>query len=166
MGAVTKGLGLEFRVQGYIGALHWGYTEIMENRMETTATKPQNFIPLSSSHQKNKKGFVVWVRWTPHPVIVTIGDSSNYIRVLLYSYYTTITGWGVLLRYGALAPRTLIPNPTSGIPTIGVNAEPQTKPDRPLRWWQKTQYLRLSGCQPRTKPPNKMKNPEPLNPKL
>ena len=35
----------------------------------------------------------------PHPVIVTIRDHSNYIRVLLYSYYTTITGWGVLLRH-------------------------------------------------------------------
>ena len=32
------------------------------------------------------------VRWTPHPVIVTIGDNRNYVRVLLYSYYTTITG--------------------------------------------------------------------------
>ena len=37
-------------------------------------------------------------RWTPHPVIVTIRDNKDYIRVLLYSYYTTITGWGVLLR--------------------------------------------------------------------
>ena len=41
----------------------------------------------------------VYVRWTPHPVIVTIRDNRGYIRVLLYSYYTTITGWGVLLRY-------------------------------------------------------------------
>ena len=37
--------------------------------------------------------------WTPHPVIVTIRDNRDYIRVLLYSYYTTITGWGVLLRH-------------------------------------------------------------------
>ena len=36
-------------------------------------------------------------RWTTHPVIVTIRDNRDYIRVLLYSYYTTITGWGVLL---------------------------------------------------------------------
>ena len=43
-------------------------------------------------------GFRVYVRCTPHPVIVTIGDNRDYIRVLLYSYYTTITGWGVLLR--------------------------------------------------------------------
>ena len=33
-------------------------------------------------------------RWTPHPVMVTIMDNKDYIRVLLYSYYTTITGWG------------------------------------------------------------------------
>ena len=38
-----------------------------------------------------------WVRWTPHPVIVAIGDNRDYLRVLLYSYYTTITGRGVLL---------------------------------------------------------------------
>ena len=25
-------------------------------------------------------------------------DNRDYVRVLLYSYYTTITGWGVLLR--------------------------------------------------------------------
>ena len=42
---------------------------------------------------------VVSVRWTPHPVIVTIMDNKDHIRVLLYSYCTTITGWGVLLRY-------------------------------------------------------------------
>ena len=35
----------------------------------------------------------------PHPVIVTIGENGDNIRVLLYSYYTTITGWGVLLAY-------------------------------------------------------------------
>ena len=43
---------------------------------------------------------MVWVWWTPHPVIVTIRDPRDYIRVLLYSSYTTITGWRVLLRYG------------------------------------------------------------------
>ena len=32
------------------------------------------------------------VRRIPHPVIVTIRDNKDYIRVLLYSYYTTITG--------------------------------------------------------------------------
>ena len=29
---------------------------------------------------------------------MTIGDDRNYIRVLLYSYYTTF-GWGVLLTH-------------------------------------------------------------------
>ena len=37
---------------------------------------------------------MVLIRWTPHPVIVTIGDNRDYIRVLLYSHYTTIAGWG------------------------------------------------------------------------
>ena len=40
----------------------------------------------------------VGVRWTPHPAIVTIRDKKPCIRVLLYSYYATITGRGVLLR--------------------------------------------------------------------
>ena len=30
----------------------------------------------------------------PHPVIVSIRDNQDYIRVLLYSYCTTIKGWG------------------------------------------------------------------------
>ena len=30
------------------------------------------------------------LRWIPHPVIVTIMDNKDYIRVLLYSYYTTL----------------------------------------------------------------------------
>ena len=37
---------------------------------------------------------VICLGWTPQPVIVTIGDNRDYIRVLLYSYYTTIRGWG------------------------------------------------------------------------
>ena len=36
----------------------------------------------------------IYLRWTPHPVIVTIRDNKEYIRVRLYSCYTTITGWG------------------------------------------------------------------------
>ena len=39
-----------------------------------------------------------YFRWTPHPVIVTTRENRDHIRVLLYSYYTTITGRGVLLR--------------------------------------------------------------------
>ena len=45
-------------------------------------------------------GLGIRVRWTPHLVIVAIRDNKGYVRVLLYSYYTTITGWGVLLRLG------------------------------------------------------------------
>ena len=36
----------------------------------------------------------VLLRWTPHPEIVTIRDSKDYVRVLLHSYYTTITRGG------------------------------------------------------------------------
>ena len=42
----------------------------------------------------------VWIRWTPHSVIVTLKDNGDYIRVLLYSRDTTITGWKLLLNFG------------------------------------------------------------------
>ena len=45
------------------------------------------------------------LRRTPHPVIVTIRDNKDHISVLLYSSYTTITGWGVLLNYHDHRPR-------------------------------------------------------------
>ena len=34
-------------------------------------------------------------------VIVTIRDNRDYIGILIYSYYTTIAGWRVLLSYEA-----------------------------------------------------------------
>ena len=38
-------------------------------------------------------------RWTPNPLILTIRDNTDHIRVLLYSCFTALTGWrgGVLL---------------------------------------------------------------------
>ena len=44
-------------------------------------------------------GSTISFRWTRHPVIVSIRDNRDYIRVLLYSHYTTFTGWGILLKY-------------------------------------------------------------------
>ena len=35
----------------------------------------------------------------PHSVIVTIRHDKDYLRVLSYSYDTTIAGWGVLLTH-------------------------------------------------------------------
>ena len=55
-------------------------------------------LALPSGEMINMNLSNVDLRWTPHPVIVTIRDNRDYIRVLLNSYYTTITGWGVLLR--------------------------------------------------------------------
>ena len=52
--------------------------------------------PKGSKEQWNPN---IYLRWTPHPIIVTIGDNRDCTRVLLYSYYTTIKGWGVLLKY-------------------------------------------------------------------
>ena len=48
-------------------------------------------------HPGFRASTVFWFRWTPQPVIVTIRDHGYDTGVLLYSYYTTITGWGVLL---------------------------------------------------------------------
>ena len=39
-------------------------------------------------------------------VIGTIKDSGNCIEVLLFSYYTNITGWGVHLMYTLLYHKT------------------------------------------------------------
>ena len=49
---------------------------------------------MMNSHPRLK----IDLRWTPHPVIVTIRDKKEYVRVLLNPYYPTITGWGVLIR--------------------------------------------------------------------
>ena len=64
--------------------------------------------PLGGLQEHWRTGGMKYIRWTPHPVIVTIRDIKDYIRVLLFSYYTTVTGWGVLLRNttGILGPQT------------------------------------------------------------
>ena len=53
----------------------------------------------SGLHTLDFETIGVYLRWTPHPVIVAVRDSKDYIRVLLYSYYATIAGWGVLMVY-------------------------------------------------------------------
>ena len=71
---------MEAGIMGFIGGilgLSSGNIGIMEKKMEIIIM-----------------GVRVYFRWTPHPVIVTIRDTRDYIGVLLYSYYTTITGWG------------------------------------------------------------------------
>ena len=61
-----------------------------------------------------------YVRWTPHPVIVTIRDNRDNIRVLVYSYYTTITGWGgppkkYYYRDGIINEESDAPSPSSAV---------------------------------------------------
>ena len=53
---------------------------------------------LIDTTQKDSGMTLICFRWIPHPVMVAIGDNKDSIRVLLDSYYTTITGWGVLLK--------------------------------------------------------------------
>ena len=71
------------------------YYPIYSNSPNITPIYTQ-YIPYSNNSHHNTN---ICFRWTPHPVIETIGDYRDYTRVLLYSYYTTITGWGVLLYY-------------------------------------------------------------------
>ena len=40
-----------------------------------------------------------YVKWTPHPVIVTIRDNRDHIRVLFIFLLYHLQGGGVLLRY-------------------------------------------------------------------
>ena len=74
--------------------VYWGYIRIMEKKMETTIVY-WGYIRI----MEKKMETTVLLRWTPHPVIVITRDNRDYIRVRLYSSYTTTTGWGVLLRY-------------------------------------------------------------------
>ena len=39
---------------------------------------------------QRKLGLGLYIRRTPHPVIVAIRDNKDYLRVLVYSHYTTI----------------------------------------------------------------------------
>ena len=55
-------------------------------------------MSIAKGPSKKRTLTVAHVRRTPHPVIVTRRDNKDDIRVLLYSYYTTIAGWGVLLK--------------------------------------------------------------------
>ena len=61
----------------------------------------------------------------PHPVIVTIRDNKGNIRVLLNSYYSTITGWGVLLKYVLMSPRKARLVLRTGTKQIDKNDRPQ-----------------------------------------
>ena len=57
-------------------------------------------LPRLSSQHALREGLRVCVQgfWCglvdPHPEIETTRDNANHTRVFLYSYYTTITGWG------------------------------------------------------------------------
>ena len=62
-------------------------------------------------------------RRTPQPVIVTIRDERDYIRALLYSCYTTITRWGVLLSYSSKKMNHRDPNLEASIVLISKNYE-------------------------------------------
>ena len=57
---------------------------------------------ISTIEIRSPKEITVLVKRPPTPVMVTIRDNKDYIGVLFYSYYTTITGREVLLKYWAL----------------------------------------------------------------
>ena len=57
---------------------------------------------------------------------VTVRDNKDYNRALLYSYYATILGWGVLLNYGStvyVCPTSLRNTFTeAGLHKLGANS--------------------------------------------
>ena len=63
---------------------------ILRECLITGGVLPTAVLNEANHHDDNSGG-------PPTLVIVTIRDYRDYIRVLLYSYYTTITGVGVLL---------------------------------------------------------------------
>ena len=87
-----------------------------------------NILPPSLT-RVDVKGSRVYLRWTLHLVIVTIRDNKDYIRVLLYSYYTTITGWGVLLR---CTPKRF-PESSDGIGPLRMRVPQQDTSQEPLK---------------------------------
>ena len=73
-----------FSKGSWIGVL---FLESTAMKRERNDVKPSNNAPST------------YIRRTPHPVIVTTMDNKDPIRVLLCSYCTTITGWGVHLKH-------------------------------------------------------------------
>ena len=45
-------------------------------------------------YSKSQPTHELYVRWPLHPVKVTIRDNKDHLRVLSFSYYTSIIGWG------------------------------------------------------------------------
>ena len=66
-------------------ALTWLFVVGGSDHMEAQTTALRNMFLLVPYPK---------LRWTPHPVIVTIRNNKDCISVHLHSYYATITGWG------------------------------------------------------------------------
>ena len=57
---------------------------------------------LALSRNGQEIGILVWgkvssLRWIPQALSVSARANKDYVRVLSYSYYSTIAGWGVNL---------------------------------------------------------------------
>ena len=75
----------------------WGsLLELSSGVLEVPA--PPSAIPESRS-RKNIYVYIYILGGPPPSNSDYIMDNKDCIRVLLYSYYATITGWGVLLKY-------------------------------------------------------------------
>ena len=77
-------------------------------------------------------GTLVWrsrLCGAPHPVIVARRDTKEYIRAFFYSYYTIITGWGVLPRFRLLRG-------------VGLACLGSGKPGLSKRWY----WIRIQAC--------------------
>ena len=61
----------------------------------------------SYNHTVGSSLAVLHTNGQPFPLLVTIRDNKDHIRVLLYSYYNTIPGFGALLSNTAITTRIL-----------------------------------------------------------
>ena len=78
--------------------------------------------PFGRSDPRGIKDCLGVIRWTPHPVIVTIRDNKDYIRVLLYSYYT-------------LNPKPILGGPPKGV-VLPTSCDAMLTKDTFLSWFK------------------------------
>ena len=75
----------------------------------------------------------VYLRWTPHPVIVTIRDNRDYSRVLVYSYYYRVGGPPKVYRSRFSSPTLGIRLFPSGASLVGPALNPEQEALQRLR---------------------------------
>ena len=113
------------------------YTCILLGNLLTGAWRVPTSACARQASQRSGSN-AIYFKWTPHPVIVTIRDHRDYIRVLLFFYYTTIAGWGpprlYCLELGSSCSRSFGSFPlTVTVTTVGYRSYKNPLNEAPLR---------------------------------